>query len=120
MLILLVACGNDNQAAENNTSVVFQNIDVVSEGNEFVLTGEVIATEGEFFYVIEQGEEQISAEKRILIDQETGDWEGFEIKEKLSDAVIESNDPPIIMLYGKNNDDGIVNPNYIPVDLKKE
>ncbi len=120
MLILLVACGNDNQAAENNTSVVFQNIDVVTEGNEFVLTGEVMATEGEFFYVIEQGEEKISAEKRIPIDQDTGDWEDFEIKEKLSDAVIESNDPPIIMLYGKNNDDGIVNPNYIPVDLKKE
>ncbi|WP_144029185.1 hypothetical protein [Oceanobacillus profundus] len=120
IVFLLAACGNENQAAENNNSIVFQNIDVVSDANEFVLTGEVAATEGEFFYVIEQGDEQISEEKRISIAQKSGDWVEFEIKEKLSEAVIESNNPPIMMLYGKNMDDEIVNPNYIPVDIKKE
>ena len=120
IVFLLATCGNENQAAENNNSIVFQNIDVVSDANEFVLTGEVAATEGEFFYVIEQGDEQISEEKRISIAQKSGDWVEFEIKEKLSEAVIESNNPPIMMLYGKNMDDEIVNPNYIPVDIKKE
>ncbi|MDO6449269.1 hypothetical protein [Oceanobacillus sp. FSL W7-1304] len=120
IVFLLAACGNENQAAENNNSIVFQNIDVVSDANEFVLTGEVAATEGEFFYVIEQGDEQISEEKRISIAQKSCDWVEFEIKEKLSEAVIESNNPPIMMLYGKNMDDEIVNPNYIPVDIKKE
>ncbi|WP_339228798.1 hypothetical protein NSQ77_03275 [Oceanobacillus sp. FSL K6-2867] len=120
IVFLLAACGDDNPAVENTNSVVFQNIDIVSKGNEFVLTGEVIAAEGEFFYIIEQGDKQIFEERRISAPQESGDWGKFEIKEQLSNAMIESNDPPILMLYGKNKDGEIVNPNYIPVDIKKE
>lgn len=121
---MLVACGNedtksDNVLTEDRASVSFQNIDVNVDSREFVLTGEVSGVVNEFFYVIDQGEERLLDEKSIPLDATSGDWGAFEINETIpeSDSAVDSEDPPIITLYGKDNNNEMVNPNYIPVDL---
>ncbi|MFC4024488.1 hypothetical protein ACFOUV_11845 [Oceanobacillus longus] len=124
-VFMLVACGNednsstksDNVLTEDGASVRFQNIDVKVDSYEFVLTGEASGIVNEFFYVIDQGEERLLDEKSIPLDASTGDWGAFEINETIPESAVVSEDPPIITLYGKDNNNEMVNPNYIPVDL---
>ncbi|WP_067730698.1 hypothetical protein [Oceanobacillus damuensis] len=128
-LLLVAACGNDenndrnatdsDNALTENSAVMFQNIDVKVEGTEFLLTGEASSATGEIFYVIDQGDDVLMGEKSISLEgAEPGEWAAFEINETLPVAVEGTEDPPIITLYGKDENNEMVNPNYIPIDLK--
>ncbi|WP_010650038.1 hypothetical protein [Oceanobacillus massiliensis] len=127
-VLILAACGNGNSntadsqhtvVEESNASVKFQNLDLKTEGNEFVLTGEASATEGAFFYVIDQEAERIVEEQRITLEADPGVWEDFEIKGTLPETVRGKEAPPMILLYGKDANDKTVNPNYIPIDIEE-
>lgn len=120
--LLLFACGEDDEVTEMNqkqseeeTFVVFRNLDIQTEKNSFVLTGEVNAMENVFYYSIEQGEETLVEEQPFEVDD--SEWAAFEITEELPEQVLEGEDPPIINMYGKTTDNEIVNPNYIPIDV---
>ncbi len=121
---MLVACGNEENRVmdsnqENIASVKFQNMDLKVVGDEFVLSGEVSTADDEVFYVIEQGEERLQEEKSIKLDATTGDWIAFELNETIPETTENSESPLIVMLYGKDNNNEVVNPNYIPIDLGK-
>ena len=121
--LMLAACGTEENSTtdsnqENTASVMFQNIDVKVDGDEFILSGEAITIGDEVFYVINQGEERLQEEKNIMIDSATaGDWKVFEINEAIPETAKDSEDPLIVMLYGKDENNEKINPNYIPVDL---
>lgn len=126
--LVLTACGNNENAETENTdttqtnsnvSVMFQNMDLNSEGTTFVLTGEATSTDGKIYYVIDQGEDRLIEENTITLEK-TGEWTKFEIEETLPESSLEANDPPVITLYGKDANNEMANPNYIPVDLVKE
>ncbi|WP_249870136.1 hypothetical protein [Oceanobacillus saliphilus] len=131
LLFMLAACGdndrnnnspavdnNDNVGTENAASVMFQNIDVKVEGAEFLLTGEASTTTDQFFYVIDQGDDVLMEEKNIPLNEVApGGWVKFEINEKLPVIIEGKEDTPIITLYGKDENNQMVNPNYIPIDI---
>lgn len=124
--IMLVGCSSgDNETPEVNEpneqadtkssiSVNFRNIEVTMEDFQFHMLGEVNASEDSFYYIIEQGEEVLQEEKKIELDQEG--WNDFEIDGELPENVVEQSEPPIILLYGKDKNGELVNPNYIPID----
>jgi len=124
--LVLTACGNEeaektesNTQTESDVTIMFQNMDLKSQDNTFTLTGEAAATDGELFYVIDQGKERLIEEKRVTLEK-AGEWTSFEIKETLPESSMEGQDPPIITLYGKDATNKMVNPNYIPVDFAME
>lgn len=112
--------GNNLESTENSAAVMIRNMDLKSEGTTFTLTGEARLSDDELFFVIDQGDNRLLEEKSITLDGETADWVKFEIKETLPESVVDGENPPIITLYGKDTNDEMVNPNYIPVDFASE
>lgn len=126
MLAVLTACGSsaeENEDAENNgqqqseetVSVIFRHIDLKVEDHEYVLTGEVQSMT-EVYYTIEQEGEVLQEEERLELEDST-EWTSFEISGELPESVDQSKEPPVIVLYGKNEQGEQINPNYIPIDL---
>lgn len=128
-MFLLVGCGDDSTPTEENsevdlpkvdetTTVVFRNLDLETEENEFHLVGEVNTETQVFYYLIEQDEEEIQAEEEYQVE-ESGAWEAFEITGEIPMENVEEGETPILMMYGKSKDGDILHPNYIPIDIQE-
>lgn len=124
---ILGACGGDsdqpeadgietNQQAEENAEVALNNIDVQTEGLSYDVTGDVQAKENVIYYVLEHEGDVIEEETEINIEETEG-WGNFEISGELPEAVTDSEEPPTLILYGKNEEGEQVNSNFIPIDL---
>ena len=126
--ILLMGCGSDQEPdhqdeqtetgeTEERASVSFKDIDVKVEGDHMYLTGDAKTSEDEIFYELTQGEDVLKEETSINLEEGHLNWSSFEIKTKLPKDVAANEETPIVMLYVKGNNDKVVNPNYVPVDV---
>lgn len=126
--LVLAGCSDASEKAEEqsnnnsvtNASVSFRNVDVKTESNQVFLTGEVRATEGEFFYTVEQGGAELIDENHMEVEEEPHGWSGFSLEITLPDGTAADAEAPVVTLYGKNKDGKAINPNYVPIDLDME
>lgn len=124
-ILFLAACGNTEESVDENDaeqdeagSVDFRNIDVQTEDLEVNVTGQASTDSNEFYYRVEEAGNVIMEEARVSLEEAQTDWREFEIMLDLSEKYSNNNEePPIILLYGKNSEGEMVNPNYIPIDL---
>ncbi|WP_164215023.1 hypothetical protein [Virgibacillus sp. YIM 98842] len=123
-ILFLAACGNteesvdENDAEQDEAGVDFRNIDVQTEDLEVNVTGQASTDSNEFYYRVEEAGNVILEEARVSLEEAQTDWREFEIMLDLSEKYSNNNEePPIILLYGKNSEGEMVNPNYIPIDL---
>jgi hypothetical protein len=124
-ILFLAACGNTEESVDENDaeqdeagSVDFRNIDVQTEDLEVNVTGQASTDSNEFYYRVEEAGDVIMEEARVSLEEAQTDWREFEIMLDLSEKYSNNNEePPIILLYGKNSEGEMVNPNYIPIDL---
>jgi len=128
MSILLSACGNadpdvedtenENTSGQEETgSVVLQDVEVETEDLLVSVTGEAIADKGEFYYRVEEEGDVIVEETHVSLEDPDDNWEEFDITLDLTDKYSGNEEPPVIVLYGKNDEGEMVNPNYIPIDV---
>ncbi|WP_412975002.1 hypothetical protein [Ornithinibacillus sp. 179-J 7C1 HS] len=122
-LLLLAACGNEKgepkeQVSEVDTDVFanFRNVDIQVERNQAIITGEVNASNNEFYYKAEQGVKSVKKEERVSVD---GQWGAFELVVGITEEITSSDEVVIVTMYTKTEDGKIINPNYIPLDLKE-
>jgi len=127
--IILTGCGNGDsensepteqkqeQTTETNIAVSFRNIDLTVEDYKYQLTGQAQITDNVFYYTVEQGKNLLKEETEIKLDEAVHGWSDFEIIGELPETVDGHSEPPIISLYGKDENGGKVNPNYIPIDI---
>jgi hypothetical protein len=124
--LFLTACGdtteepdveNDDPGLDEMNSVNLRNVDVAAEDLEVVVTGEASAVSDEFYYRVEEEGDVIVEEEHVTLDEPEDDWSEFELTLDLTDKYSNNEEPPVIVLYGKNSEGEMVNPNYIPIDL---
>lgn len=125
IMIILAGCAsegeensnvaNENEQAEEEVAVTFRNLDMKVDGYTYKLTGEVQTTT-DVFYTVEQGETILQEEEQLELEGSYG-WTSFEMKGELPESVGESEEPPVVVLYGKSETEEQINPNYIPIDL---
>lgn len=125
-LLILVGCGNDSESNEeantpDNTeethAVVFRNLDLQTEANTYTLAGEVRAEDGQFYYQLEQGEEELHPETVYELEGEPGVWEDIEISGEIPASAFDSEEAPILTLYSKSPEGQALHPNFIPIDI---
>ena len=124
MTVFLAACGNTGESVDENESetdeagsVILRNMEVVTEDLEVEVTGEASSESNEFYYHVEEGGNIIMEETQMSLEESQSDWSKFEIKLDLTDKYTNNEEPPIIVLYGKNSEGEMINSNYIPVDI---
>ncbi|GLO65634.1 MULTISPECIES: hypothetical protein [Oceanobacillus] len=129
VLLFLTACGNrdedviepmesESELDQQATSVQFRNVDVNIESEQFHIIGEVNSSGGLFYYKVELNGEIIQEEAYEQVENSTNEWSEFEIVETLPREVLEGNDPPVVVLYGKNQSGEPINENYVPIDTQ--
>lgn len=132
--VLLAGCGNreeviepagpeESTETENQTTdtVMFQELDITAEGEQFHIIGQVKTSANVFFYRIEQGGEIIQEEESVELEEaDPESFQNFEIMETFSDDILEQEDPPIVIMYGKNEDNNEINANYVPIDTEQQ
>lgn len=127
LFIMLTACGNrdeeviepvdpEQQEIQTTESVMFQEMDITTDGEQIHIIGQVKTSGNVFFYRIEQDNEVIQEEKKVELEAETEAFQRFEIMTSLSSDILEQAEPPFIVMYGKDEDGEEVNPNYVPID----
>ncbi|GGP14399.1 hypothetical protein [Oceanobacillus neutriphilus] len=132
--VLLAGCGNreeeviepagpeDSVETENQTTdaVTFQEIDVTAEGEQFHIIGQVKTSADVFFYRIEQDGEVIQEEESVRLEGEDPEaFRSFGIMETFSGDILEHEEPPIVIMYGKNKDNKEINANFVPIDTEQ-
>lgn len=121
-LLIFTACGNMDEDKANNEndhqSVAFRHIDVVVEEDQVQITGEMNSWDGNFYYHVLQGEEKVIEEQKVSTDH-IDFWSSFTI-DVSKDEINESEEIPHLVLYGKDEQEKQINPNYIPIDLEQE
>ncbi|UUI01816.1 hypothetical protein NP439_17420 [Oceanobacillus jeddahense] len=130
LIVVLAGCGNRGEEVieptapdENNettSTVMFQEIDITTDGEQFHIVGQVRTDGDAFFYRVEQDGEPIQEEKTIELEEAApGSFQDFEIMETFSEDILEQEEPPIVIMYGKDADKNEINPNYVPVDTEE-
>lgn len=133
-IVLLAGCGNrgeeviepadlkEKAKTENQTtdSVMFQEIDITAEGEQFHIIGQVKTSANVFFYRIEQDGEIIQEEESVELEEaDPESFQNFQIMETFSGDVLEQTEPPIVFMYGKDEDNNEINTNYVPIDTEQ-
>jgi len=130
-LSLVVACSNNEnseviQNVDENTneevgvtdvSVKFSGIDIVYDRPVIQITGDVQTTEDRFYYTLVNEEEVIIEETLIEVDEPVEGWSAFSFEIDITDEELSDQDVPFLTFYGKDGEE-IINPNYVPVDLR--
>ncbi|WP_152657285.1 hypothetical protein [Oceanobacillus sp. CFH 90083] len=128
---LLAGCGNrDGEVIEpavpgdneqTTSTVMFQEIDITVDGEQFHIIGQVRTDGDAFFYRMEQDGEIIQEEEIVELEESAPEaFQHFEIMETFSENILEQEEPPIIIMYGKDEENNEINPNYVPVDTEGE
>lgn len=124
--LILAGCGSeeaaDDKGFEESGSVSLQNLDMQVDGLSFVMEGQARATESELFYEVTLAGETITEEQPVQLNGESNPagWTEFSIEGEIPGEAAEREEPPIIVLYGKNTAGERVNGNYIPVDIERK
>lgn len=120
LFILLIGCSNESaedQTEKSALSISLREVEVVEENLQVHVKGEVRSSEDKFYYTVEQGQDKIIEEQTISLDANGEEWVSFEFDIHLKEEIMESDDVPFITFYAKNNSD-LVNPNYVPIEIK--
>lgn len=132
--IILVGCSNDNGKetetpeteeademidTEDKVMGNFRNVDIKVENKQAKIKGEAKTTDDVFYYQIKQGDSMLVEETEVTLDKTHLGWGEFDMELDLTDEMAEHEESPILELYvkGKGNDDTMINPNYIPIDM---
>lgn len=120
-VFILSACGNqpdkDSDSIAETTHDVyanFQNVDIQIENNLAIITGNVNASNDEFYFQVEQEEQILKEEEKVTV---AGEWSEFTFRIDITDEMKQQEELVIVKMYTKGEDGRIVNPNYIPLDL---
>lgn len=131
-LSLVVACSNGDEnpeviqnVGENNAeevsnsdvSVKFAGIDIVYDRPAIQITGDVQTAEDHFYYTLVNDEEVIIEETIVGVDDPVGGWSTFSFEIDIKDEELTNEDVPFLTFYSKDGEK-IINPNYVPVDLR--
>ncbi|MFA1818972.1 hypothetical protein ACDX78_02010 [Virgibacillus oceani] len=123
-VLFLAACGDTGETIDENASetdrtgsVNLRNVEVEVEDLEVEVTGEASTASDEFYYRVEEEGNVIIEETHMGLEESQSDWSNFEIILDLTENYANNEEPPIIVLYGKNSEGDMINPNHIPVDL---
>jgi len=131
VLVVLVGCNqsandpkenNDSTENDNNkevksdVSISFSEVEVIARDKNLSVTGEVQTNADEFYYTLEQGDKVIIEETAIEVDDSDSEWEDFEINDNSLEIDEENEEAPFLKFYVKDQD-RIINPNYVPIDL---
>ncbi|MFD1066750.1 hypothetical protein [Oceanobacillus locisalsi] len=129
-VMLLAGCGNREEEViepsapgENDeiaSTVMFQEIDITADGEQFHIIGQVQTDAEAFFYRVEQDDETIQEEEMIELEEaESDSFQQFEIMESFSEETLNQEEPPVVVMYGKDADNEEINPNYVPIDTEE-
>lgn len=128
-LFLIVGCSsgenveidtNDdhtNEATQSDVTVKFAGIDIVYRRNAIHISGDVQTTEDYFYYILDNDGEVLIEETKIKVDDPGGEWSTFAFEVDIEDQDLTNEDVPFLTFYGKDGE-RMINPNYVPVDLK--
>ncbi|GAA0312821.1 hypothetical protein [Oceanobacillus sp. FSL W7-1293] len=130
VLVLLAGCGNRDEEViepsapdENNETtgtVMFQEIDITADGEQFHIVGQVRTDGNAFFYRVEQDGETIQEETTVELEEaDAGSFQSFQIMETFSEDTLSHEEPPFVVMYGKDEDDNEINANYVPIDTEE-
>ncbi|GAB3789971.1 hypothetical protein [Virgibacillus kimchii] len=110
--------GNENVPDQEEAhSIQLRNIDVEAEDLQVSVTGEASTEKNEFYYRVEEEGEVIMEEEHVSLEASDTEWIEFDLTLDLAGKYSQNEEPPIIVLYGKNSEGDMVNPNFIPIDL---
>ncbi|HLQ97394.1 MAG TPA: Gmad2 immunoglobulin-like domain-containing protein [Candidatus Dormibacteraeota bacterium] len=98
----------------------FHNIDFLLGVDDVKITGQAEATNNEVFYEVAQGDETIIAETKIPLEHKDEDWTKFEFEFDLTEEMESSEDALVVVFYGKDDGDQIINSNYLPIDFNMQ
>ncbi|MEN2466781.1 hypothetical protein [Ornithinibacillus sp. JPR2-1] len=122
-VFILSACGNQSDKASDPITETthdvyanFQNVDIQIENNQAIITGNVNASNDEFYFQVEQEDHILKEEEKVTVD---GEWSDFSFRIDITDEMKELDEVVIVKMYTKGEDGKIINPNYIPLDLKE-
>jgi|SRR5690625_4488173 len=107
---------NNNEEVKSDVSVSFSEVEVIARDKSLSVTGEVQTNADEFYYTLEQGDKVIIEETAIEVDDSDSEWEAFEINDDSLEIDEENEEAPFLKFYVKDQD-RIINPNYVPIDL---
>ena len=107
---------NNNEEVKSDVSVSFSEVEVIARDKSLSVTGEVQTNADEFYYTLEQGDKVIIEETAIEVDDSDSEWEAFEINDDSLEIDEENEETPFLKFYVKDQD-RIINPNYVPIDL---
>lgn len=113
---ILTGC-SEEEGDQTDVSLSFGEIEVVEENLQVYVKGEVSSSEDTFYYTVEQGQEILIEEQSVVLDNNQQEWHAFELNITLKEEIMENDDVPFITFYAKDNSD-IVNPHYVPIDIK--
>lgn len=125
VVLLISACGNvseevnDELKQEDIESVVFRQIDIVTEEDQVKIEGEMKSWDGNFYYHVLQDEERVIDEEKYSTEH-IDFWTSFDIEIEKDSITNSLEDVPHIVLYGKDNSGKEINPNYVPIDLDQK
>lgn len=112
--------GNDNledeENVKSNVSISFSEVEVIARDKSLYVSGEAKSNVDAFYYTLEQGDTVIIDETVVDLGDSDGEWRAFEIDNQSFEVEEESDESPYLKFYVKDNDT-IINPNYVPIDL---
>lgn len=124
LFLFIAGCSNEdtNETNEENSNesdvhLQMRNIDVQVEELKVKVAAEVNTNENVIYYKLEQGEEVIQEEQSLEIDKQEN-WVEIHIDYTLEEKMLDKENPPVIHLYVKDNQNNEVNSNYIPIDVE--
>jgi len=105
---------------QTNDFARFHNIDFLLGVDDVKITGQAEATNNEVFYEVTQGDETVIGETKIPLEHKDKDWTKFEFEFDLTKDMEESEDALVVVFYGKDEEDQIINSNYLPIDFNMQ
>lgn len=107
---------NQHKTSSSDVSISFGILDVVTKDDVIHVDGEARTTEDSFYYILEYGETLIVEETEVQLNDDDGEWKTFSFEVNIADEELTNEENTLLTLYSKE-DQEVVNPNYIPVDL---
>ncbi|GGA73861.1 hypothetical protein [Ornithinibacillus halotolerans] len=123
VIFVLTACGNEQDTEKTNdkgisspeASLNIQDLDVKIVEDKAVLEGKAKASNNEFYYHVEKEDHILKEEESVQVD---GEWGTFEITIDITEDMKESEEVVFVKFFNRDND-SIVNPNYVPLDIPR-
>ncbi|WP_217585954.1 hypothetical protein [Lentibacillus saliphilus] len=139
LLAMLVGCANGNSssgdqdttrkdsevqdsgenASDSTAHISIKNIDIkIVDKKNVRINGEAQASGDAVFYRVLHEDDMIVDETKIKLEED--DWNSFHIQITLPQKVIETDQVPVFMIYGKDANGNEINPNYFGIDFIRQ